>query len=730
TPDLVGSLNVPQTVAWQEQITVNWSVTNVGFATASATWSDLIYLSQDAQLDAQDILLFTQPTGEQTPLLISQSYSQTQKLVIPQTTVGSYYLLLVIDPDNQQEESNELNNIKAQPFEVTAADLIVSNLAAPDTVVWGETANISWTISNQGNGKAIADWTDTVYLSADETWDDGDLLLSTQNQEPLEALSNYTITTNLNFSDFALGNYYLLLTTDFNNTQQETDETNNRTTRPIRLLAPDLSVSSLTVPQLEISQPGQTISLSWTVSNEGSQTATGAWVDRLYLSPDGTLESSIFVTDVIRNLSLGVQESYTASTQIIVPDLPDGNYRLLVVTDALNQLIESPTGEINNQKASVAFEIGHPDLVALITAPLQVTSGTTIPLTWTTTNTGTAPTLSTWSDLIYLSTDTLFDATDLLLGQFNATETLYSQTSFEAQISWNIPLSLSGNYHLLVVTDAFRTVKELGAENNNVTTSAFEIKLAPYADLAVSSIMAPALTLGDPASVEIGWTVTNIGTGRGRTEQWRDLVILSSDEIVGNGDDQVIMQYIHTGGLDVGDSYSRHETILLPPTFEGHYRLFVSTDADKIVFENQLETNNQASATNYFDVVSIPYADLVIPTLTTNPTANSSDLLTVSWSVKNQGIGITNTSSWTDRLFLASDAEGQNIIADLGRFERAGALAAGNTYQRSVSVLLPNGLNGTYYIVANTSGPKEFIYTTNNSRVSEAIQISLTPPPD
>lgn len=632
TPDLVGSLSAPETAAWQEQITIDWSITNIGQGTANADWSPLIYLSEDSQLDAQDLLLSTQPTVVPDSLSIGQSYSQIQKLVIPQTTVGSYYLLLVTDPDDQQQESDESNNIFDLPFEVTAADLI-SDLTAPATVGWGETANISWTITNQGNGKALSNWTDTVYLSADETWDESDRLLTIQNhssQTPLEAGADYTVTTNLDFSNLALGTYYLLLTTDFNNTQPETDETNNLATLPIQLIAPDLSVSSIVVPNLEVYQSGQTLSLSWTVSNLGTQTATGGWVDRIYLSPDGTLENSILVKDVIRTPNLGVEENYTASTQIVVPDLADGNYRLLVVTDALNQILESPTGEINNQSTSDIFEVGHPDLVASITTPLQVTSGTTLPLTWRTTNTGTAPTLSTWSDRIYLSTDTIFDATDLLLGQFNATETLYSQASQDAQISWNIPLELSGNYHLLVVTDASNTIKELEAENNNVTPSAFEIQLAPYADLEVSSIIAPALTLGDPASVLIAWTVTNIGTGRGRTDQWRDRVILSKDEIVGNGDDRVIMQYTHTGGLDVGESYQYYETILLPPAFEGRYRLFVSTDADQIVFENNLETNNLVSAFDFFDVLPLPYADLVIPTLTTDLTARSSDLLSVS----------------------------------------------------------------------------------------------------
>src|SRR5262249_46032253 len=156
--------------------------------------------------------------------------------------------------------------------------------------------------------------------------------------------------------------------------------------------------------------------------------------------------------------------------------------------------------------------------------------------------------------------------------------------------------NVSGPAFLLVRTDATDRVLEPGGETNNVAAAAVQIAPAPYADLAVSGVTAPALTLGDPAQVTVGWTVTNRGTGTSNVGSWADAVIASTDTIVGNGDDVVLASFTHSGALAVGDNYSRSETFLLPPAFRGRYHLFVQADADGAVYENGLRANNAAQA--------------------------------------------------------------------------------------------------------------------------------------
>ena len=67
-----------------------------------------------------------------------------------------------------------------------------------------------------------------------------------------------------------------------------------------------------------------------------------------------------------------------------------------------------------------------------------------------------------------------------------------------------------------------------------------ERRVRPVEDVGVQRVIPPALTIGDPAGITVGWTVTNLGTGAGQTDTWVDPVIASADTVVGNSDDQVL----------------------------------------------------------------------------------------------------------------------------------------------------------------------------------------------
>src|SRR5262249_37710312 len=228
----------------------------------------------------------------------------------------------------------------------------------------------------------------------------------------------------------------------------------------------------------------------------------------------------------------------------------------------------------------------------------------------------------------------------------------------------------------------------------------------------------------------VSWTVTNAGTGAGRTADWTDAVIASVDGIAGNGDDIELAQFPHHAGLDAGSSYTQSQTILLPPSLEGRFHLFVRTDADNAVFENGSEGNNLRESGAPFDVVSRPFADLIVESVTAPASGASGQPLTVTWSVVNQGIGATDGADWVDRLDLAQDSSGANVVAHLADFTHNGVLAVGGSYSRAADVTLPNGLAGTFFVVVSTGGPFEFIHTDNNPAVSAAVAVTLSPAPD
>src|SRR5262249_13032454 len=160
------------------------------------------------------------------------------------------------------------------------------------------------------------------------------------------------------------------------------------------------------------------------------------------------------------------------------------------------------------------------------------------------------------------------------------------------------------------------------------------------ADLTTAAVTAPQLVADSPAAITVGWTVTNDGTGAGRTDSWTDAVIASRDAIVGNGDDIVLGQFAHSGVLQVGQSYTSQQRVFFTEGFSARVNVFVVADYAGAVFENGNEANNAARADHTVDVMPVPYADLVVTSILADATAESGQKLHVTWTVANQGIGI------------------------------------------------------------------------------------------
>ncbi len=497
----------------------------------------------------------------------------------------------------------------------------------------------------------------------------------------------------------------------------------------------DLVAVSVTGPTT--ARPGDAVSVSWTVRNDGD-VASGSWVDRLYLSTNGQVAGATLLVSAPRTgLAPGV--SYTRQFTVNLPTIADGSYRLLLVVDAGNAVLEG-AGEANNTLASdVDVVVGHVDLKPTITtAPASAFSGAAIDVAWNTANLGTIATAGGWVERVYLSADNVVSGNDRLLAEITQGGPLGTAQGINTQRTLTLPADVTGTLFLLVVTDAANAITEPGGESNNVAFQSIRVDLTPWADLTVTSVDAPAQLIGDPAPLTVSWTVANIGPGAGLTTTWTDAVIASTNGVLGDGDDRVLARFTHSGGLAPGESDPRTETFLLPPAYTGRLHLFVVTDADGAVFENGLDANNALESPQLLDVMPIPYADLAVSSVVVPAQASSGQPLDITWTVANQGIGVTSVGEWVDAVALATDPQGQNRVVDFGTFSHFGQIAAGTSYDRTGQVRVPDGLTGTFYVVVkagrkfdtNAGGPFEFVHDDNNIGVSAAFPIVLSPPPD
>src|SRR5262249_51565830 len=101
----------------------------------------------------------------------------------------------------------------------------------------------------------------------------------------------------------------------------------------------DLAPSNIMTPTT--GQPGQTATVSWRVTNIGQLDAPGSWIDRVYLSLDGSLNGAVQIGSKPHSGGLGKTGSYDASIDVTWPDLSDGGYRVVIVTDADNQVFQA-----------------------------------------------------------------------------------------------------------------------------------------------------------------------------------------------------------------------------------------------------------------------------------------------------------------------------------------------------------------------------------------------------
>jgi YD repeat-containing protein len=100
-----------------------------------------------------------------------------------------------------------------------------------------------------------------------------------------------------------------------------------------------LAATGVTAPTT--ATQGQQITISWQVTNQGSNAATGTWQDSVYLSTTSAItSSSTFLGSVRHTTGLGAGDSYRASLTEALPGVAPGPYYVLVEADSLNQQSE------------------------------------------------------------------------------------------------------------------------------------------------------------------------------------------------------------------------------------------------------------------------------------------------------------------------------------------------------------------------------------------------------
>jgi CARDB/Calx-beta domain/Bacterial pre-peptidase C-terminal domain/RTX calcium-binding nonapeptide repeat (4 copies) len=727
------AVTVPSTIAVGGQLSIDWTVLNQGDADASSNWEDSIYLSNDDNFDASDLLLGTKLNSN--ILSVNNSYTTSRSITLPTQAIGNKYLIVRANSNSGQHESDRNNNYTFVPINIQVPDLTISNLIAPTIDKVGAKITVNWQVNNTSPIDAAIGWNDRVYLSKDNVLDNNDILLTSKSQAHLTGGGNYTSSAELTIPNLSSGNYYLIATTDRDLQQLETDETNNTTFVPIQITLPNLTVTEVIIPPLSIS--GETATVSWTVKNQGDAATSTPWTDALYWSNDDTIGNAddVYIGSYQYTGNLAPNQSITRTQDIAIAPDASGKWRLVVRTDAGNQIYED-IAETDNWAISNIGKVqqsAYPNLkVSSVQAPSTAFSGQQTTVTWTVTNDGEGATSTPyWIDRVWISANDTLDDLDTYLGEVANPTFLNPGESYTSTLPIAIPNAIGGNFKFLVKTDYNDRVYELHRDNDNVGVSnSSQIELTPPPDVQPLNVNAPTQAFSGQ-EMALSWTVINNGPGSIRAGQrWRDAIYMSSDNVL-DANDRLLDNYIYTPTVDdgwtLGESYQATKNITLPIGVSGDFYFFVKTDSDRQLQELAFNANNIGFDATPTTVRLTPPPDLEMA-VTAPATGTAGRSIQINYQVTNNGATITPNTSWSNAFYLSTDSQfdGSDIL--LGVQRSYGALDAGASNNKTLLATLPNGLEGTYYILGAADSSNEVFELDNaNNGGSRGITIISKP---
>ena len=763
-PDLkVDSLVVsPTTVFSASQLNVKFNIKNAGTVpTNASSWTDNIYLSQDAVFNSNNATLL-QTNYHNGTLAVSGYYKVNATVTLPQYIGGTYYIHVVTDAANNVFENSNENNNTTTSSPITVVLLPTPNLTVKNLTILNDTAsnnqgiNLQWTTVNEGAITAKPSWAENVYLSADTIFNESSdpVFGNAYRQDSIISLAANTIQINKNVPyNTPEGNYYFFVKTDVNNSIFETaaGELDNvsKYAGSIRIVNADLVPTLFTTPSTATSE--QTITVSWNVSNATRATIySNGWYDKVYLSTDNAISSGdIVLSNVLINTFIGPNGNYISQATFTIPVGISGSYFLILKADDGDAVFEKNESNNTLSKAIAITLAPWADLkVTSVTPPSRDTVGTFINFSYTEQNISTGVLQNrTWNDAVYLSpTATLNDPNAILLGNINqAGRTLNASQSFTQSASLYLPTSIdSGTYYLLVVADANNSIFENTGENNNRTvSSAILIKKltvivvvnhTPHVDLAVISgkVTDTSVTAGKPVNLQ--WTVKNVSDSSTTVTPWTDAVYLSNDSVLNSGD-QLLGTFGVNGPLVSHATYTQNVSVVVPQNASGTLYFIVTADNGNVHNDTNRINNNLVLKNNVGGNVIViivpPPCDLIPLSITTPPKIYNGQPVKVKFSVKNNGTGVTPAKTWKDRFYLSTNTvlDAGDIL--IGTSTRNDSLQAGAQYTDSVMANIPATFSGNYILIIKTDADDNVYEPNDNNNVAfSGINITQQSPSD
>lgn len=787
-PELhVTQITTSQAYAGQP-LTISWTVKNDGLGSTTgggySTWKDYIYISPDIEVRiGEDLCL-----GEFQNISYlngGQSYTNSVQVNLPNNIVGPYYIFVIADAVDAlfidwSLTGNGPNvapvpytpNVSGVPYpyikawahsigglpEVNDAaphhdnffykqldiimppvpDLVVNQIVSPNNVFSGQAVYLPFSVKNQGYATATGNWNDVVYISQDTVFNPStaSLLGTFQRNQPLQPDSIYYKSVQLNIPSNILGTYYFYIKTDATNQVFENVYENNNITRGAAFQVfltppPDLIVTNIQAPNVLSNK--DTVSITFKVKNQGAiPTSSNTWVDKIYITnaANYNLSNAILLKSVTHNGDIDQDSSYSATTHVIIPKGISGPYYFYVKTDANSNVFEYVNDSNNISRKDTASIIYTPDLmVTKVNIPAFENNNQPVNIEWTVKNYGLGKLIAEEvTDQIFVSKSNSFHPDSAInAGSITYVLNLTSGDSVDKNKSLLLPQNISGNYYVYIYSDYTNKVYENPSESNNTLRSVSDIQIN-RPDLVVLNMNIPS-SFNTGQTLTIDWKVKNAGQGNLINKKWMDKIYLSKYQIFNIDSVKEISSASYIVPQLIGsDSIQKSLTFILPNTLTDNYYLYIYTDAKDTIYEGGNENNNTLrSATT----IAVANPNLIVSNVNNVTSANSGQSIDVEWSTKNIGNGKLYFSNISDKIYLSSSPNFYNdSVTLIGTKNYNATLLTNDSINNLMSVNIPNGISGNFYIFIHTNFNQavyEGGFNNDNKNKGSQLTVSLSP---
>ena len=193
-PDLVISVQEQIVVRSGEPFSLKMNISNTGDAPVNQTFYNVIYLSEDIDVDSFDTKILN------TDLFLTLDVKATDNIELEifmpfDIPSAVYYVIAHMDSRNDVYEINDDNNMAyalATIEEAYSTDVAVISVVPPvSPAAFNTDITIQWTLRNNGSENAIGYKCDTTYFSEDNQWSIDDEEIGTLcNRVDLRPFSN------------------------------------------------------------------------------------------------------------------------------------------------------------------------------------------------------------------------------------------------------------------------------------------------------------------------------------------------------------------------------------------------------------------------------------------------------------------------------------------------------------------------------------------------------------